>query len=165
MFGKALRRFGLTILCLVVFNGIAWAEYRAYLIEVYDHIEKKKWDAITGFSPDQYILTHGGAQRLSFFIKATWHCYGNTAGYKPACPMPAPKKPKFQKGETVQVVLDKHVTDGWKGVVELSLYRKELKSNVYGVRFGKQKVLYNRYYEFNLIKSQQISQPKSAPVR
>ena len=160
MFENVRRKLSLAIFFLMIFTGVSFAEYRAYLIEVYDHIEGKKWDAVTGFSPDQYVLTHGGAQRLSFFIKATWHCYGDTSRYEPACPMPSPKQPKFQKGDTVKVILDKHVTDGWKGVVELSLYRSELKSNVYGVRFGKKKVLYNRYYEFNLVKPKLI--PKAS---
>ena len=37
---------------LFVTNHLAYAEYRTYLLEVYDHIDRKKWDAVTGFPPD-----------------------------------------------------------------------------------------------------------------
>lgn len=129
------------------------AEYRAYLLEIYDHIDRKKWDAVTGFPPDQYILTHGGGNRLSAFLKATWHCFGDTAGYRQPCPMPAPIKPLFKKGDQVKITLNKHVTEGWIGIVEIILYRSDLGSNIYGVKFGEKRKLYNRYYEFDLEKA------------
>lgn len=147
---------------LLVTNHLAYAEYRAYLLEVYDHIDRKKWDAVTGFPPDQYILTHGGGNRLSAFMKATWHCFGDTSGYLQPCPMPAPKNPLFQKGDQVKIALEKHVTEGWIGIVEIILYRSDLKSNIYGVRFGEKRKLYNRYYEINLEKATLETQPETA---
>ena len=143
---------GLIVFCWILLSTAipAQAEYRAYLIEVYDHILQKKWDAATGFDPQQYILTHGGGNRLSSLLKATWVCYGDTNQFKPACPMPDPKEPKFKPGDQVEVTLKKHLTHGWKGTIEISLWRKDLKSNVYGIRFGDRKQMYGRYYEFNL---------------
>lgn len=151
--------------CLLLFTLLitcqsAHAEYRAYLLEIYDHIDRKKWDAITGFPPDQYILTHGGGNRLSAFLKATWHCFGDTARYRQPCPMPAPKDPLFKKGDQVKITLEKHVTEGWIGFVEIILYRSDLKSNVYGVRFGEKRKLYERYYEFNLENAIAEKQPE-----
>ncbi|NQU63232.1 MAG: hypothetical protein HQ517_02955 [SAR324 cluster bacterium] len=129
------------------------AEYRAYLIEVYDHVANKKWEERTGFSPDKYVLTHGGGNRLSVFTKATWVCYGDTSGYTPACPMPEPIKPKFRVGDQVKIMLEKHITQYWVGVVELAYYQKGVKSNVYGVRFGDKRQMFNRYFEFDLVKT------------
>lgn len=144
---------GKTVLYLMVglfFFGTAYAENRAYLLDVFDHITNDQWTAYTAFSPDKYIITHGGGNRLSVMVKATWMCYGDTSSYKPVCPMPKPKNPKFKVGDKVEVLLEKHITQGWVGTVELSLYRDDLKSNVYGVRFSTKRKLYNRYYEFNL---------------
>lgn len=143
----------LLIVFSVLFCAIstdAVAEYRAYLIEVYDHILKKKWEEYTGFSPDKYITTHGGGNRVSAFVKATWMCYGDTSDYKPVCPIPDPIEPKFQEGQQVKITLKKHITEGWIGTVELAYYQAGVMSNVYGVRFGKKRQLYNRYFEFNL---------------
>ena len=142
----------LALLILLTSTKTVFAEYRAYLIEVFDHISEKKWEAITGFSPDKYVLTHGGGNRLSVFTKATWVCYGDTATFSPACPMPDPIKPNFRVGDRVKVNLEKHPTKGWLGMVELAYYQKGVKSNVYGVRFGDKRSLYNRYFEFNLEK-------------
>ncbi|OGH00415.1 MAG: hypothetical protein A2600_10205 [Candidatus Lambdaproteobacteria bacterium RIFOXYD1_FULL_56_27] len=130
--------------------GIAKAEYRAYLIEVYDQILGKQWDSVTGFAPDHYINTHGGGNRLSALTKATWMCYGDLSRYAPACKMPPPKDPKFEVGDEVEITLQKHLTQGWKGTIELSLWREDLKNNVYGVRFGDRKNMFGSYYEFDL---------------
>ena len=152
----------LLLFTLLIISQSVYAEYRAYLLEIYDHIDRKKWDAVTGFPPDQYILTHGGGNRLSAFLKATWHCFGDTAGYLQPCPMPAPKNPQFKKGDQVKIALDKHVTEGWIGIVEIILYRSDLRSNLYGVRFGEKRKLYNRYYEFNLEKATAEKQPTAS---
>jgi len=141
------------LLCLMIFPFSLRAEYRAYLIEVYDHITQKSWEERTGFSPDKYILTHGGGNRLSAFIKATWVCYGDTSGYTPACRVPKPIKPKFKVGERVKITLEKHITQHQIGVVELAYYQKGVRSNVYGIRFGDKRQIYNRYFEFDLVKA------------
>ncbi len=139
----------------------AFAEYRAFYIEAYDHILKKKWEERTGFSPDKYILTHGGGNRLSVFVKATWMCYGDTSKFQPACPMPKPIEAKFQKGDRVKIKLKKHITEGWIGVVDVAYYQAGVKSNVYGVKFGEKRQLYNRYFEFDLEKTAAASPPPS----
>jgi hypothetical protein len=53
----------------------------------------------------------------------------------------------------VQIVLNKHLTDQWLGVIENSFFRPGLRSNVYGVRFTERGNLYTRYYESNLKKA------------
>ncbi len=146
-------KIGLLFALLVIFPFSLSAEYRAYLIEVYDHIATKKWEERTGFSPDKYVLTHGGGNRLSVFTKATWVCYGDTSGYTPACPMPNPIKPRFKVGDRVRITLDKHITQHMVGTVELVYYQKGVKSNVYGIRFGDKRQMYNRYFEFDLVKT------------
>lgn len=128
------------------------AEYRAYLIEVHDHITQKSKVEQTGFSPDKYIMTHGGGNRLTAFTKATWVCYGDTSGIKPTCPMPDPIEPRFKVGDRVRITLEKHINDGWIGVVEIAYYQRGVRSNVYGVRFGDKRQMYNRFFEFNLVK-------------
>ncbi|PCI23972.1 MAG: hypothetical protein COB67_12170 [SAR324 cluster bacterium] len=145
------------LLISLFFGSSLLAETRAYLLEVYDHISKSQWSITTGFAPDTYINSHGGGNRLSVMIKATWMCYGDTANFQPACPMPKAREPKFQAGDLVEVLLEKHITQSWQGRVELSLYREDLKSNVYGVRFGEKRQLYNRYYEFNLKLKQAVT--------
>lgn len=155
------KRLCLLFLFLFVFCKIALAEYRAYLLEVYDYIAQKKWETITGFSPDKYVQAHGGGNRLSVFTKATWMCYGNTGGYKSPCPLPNPIKPQFKKGDQVRINLQKHITQGWLGVVELAYYQKSVKSNVYGVRFGDKRQMYNRYFEFNLEKATSAPPPQA----
>jgi hypothetical protein len=140
------------LLCLMLLPMSLLAEYRAYLIEVHDHIDQKTWNERTGFSPDKYILTHGGGNRLSAFTKATWVCYGDTSRYTPACPIPKPIKPKFKVGDRVRITLEQHITSDLIGVVELAYYQKGVRSNVYGIRFGDKRKMYNRYFEFNLVK-------------
>jgi len=148
-----MKKTGLIFFLLLIFGvNTASSEYRAYLLEVYDHIIKKKWVERTGFSPDKYILTHGGGNRLSAFKKATWICSGDTSGYRPACPMPDPINPKFQKGDRIKIELEKHINDGMIGVIELAYYQKNVRSNVYGVRFGDKRQIYNRFFEFNIKK-------------
>lgn len=155
-----MKKPGLPLLiCLLLIAQNLQAEYRAYLVEVYDHIAKQKWDETTGFAPDLYITTHGGGNRLSVFVKATWHCYGDTSNFQTACPMPNPIQPVFQKGERVKITLPRHITQGWIGIVELAYYQADVKSNVYGVRFGEKRQLYNRYFEFNLEKTEQGNAP------
>ena len=157
-----MKKPGLLIVLLITLMATGLhAEYRAYLLEVYDHIDKKKWEIPTGFSPDKYITTHGGGNRLSAFVKATWRCDGDTSHFKAPCPMPNPIEPKFQKGERVKITLEKHITEGWTGIVELAYYQAGINSNVYGVRFGEKRQLYNRYFEFNLAKAES---PPPAPA-
>ena len=138
-----------------------FGEYRAFLIEVYDHIQKKQWEERTGFSPQKYMVAHGGGNRLSVVMKATWMCYGDTSQYIPVCPMPKPRNPKFKVGDRVKINLEKHITQDWVGVIELAWYQAHVKSNVYGVRFGDKRKLYNRYFEFDLEKQ---APPKPKPV-
>lgn len=147
---QRLKNLGLSLMVVLGLVPPVQAEYRAYLLEVYDHILQKKWDAATGFDPGHYIVVHGGGNRLSVLLKATWHCYGDTSQYTPTCPMPETRQGLFKVGDQVEVTLDKHMTQGWKGVVELALWRDDLKSNVYGVRFGAKKQMFGRYFEFNL---------------
>ncbi|MCP4298364.1 MAG: hypothetical protein GY786_22485 [Proteobacteria bacterium] len=139
-----------------LFGTSLLAESRAYLLDVFDHVTKDQWEIKTNFAPDTYINTHGGRYRLSVMIKATWMCYGDNSHFNPPCEMPKPKKPRFKVGDSVKVTLDKHLTRGWTGKVVISLYRADLKSNVYGVNFGGKRKLYNRYYEFNLNNNLQI---------
>jgi len=154
---------GLIVGLLLLFPSISQAEYRAYRLEVYDQILGTQWDAVTGFAPDLYINTHGGGNRLSAVIKATWMCYGDLSRYSPACVMPPTKDGLFEVGDKVEVLLKKHLTNQWKGVVELSLWREDLKSNVYGIRFGDRKDMYGRYYEFDLklVKKRETVQTQS----
>ena len=129
------------------------AEYRAYLLEIYDVIDKVNWEVNTGIPPDVYIQTHGGASRLRAIMKATWMCYGETSQYQYVCEMPTPRFPKFDVGDRVKVTLEKHLTKDWQGVIEVALWREDLKSNIYGVRFKETgNLLFSRYFEFNLEK-------------
>lgn len=130
-----------------------YAEYRAYELEVFDRVEERREIVITSFSPSDYILIHGGPQRVGVIIRASWMCWGDTSQYKKTCPPPPAITPRFQIGDKVQVILDKHVTSRWIGTIENSFYRPDLKSNVYGVRFAQRKDLYTRYYEANLQKA------------
>ncbi len=144
------------IFIFTLFGTSLLAESRAYLLDVFDHVTKDQWEIKTNFAPDTYINTHGGRYRLSVMIKATWMCYGDNSHFNPPCKMPKPRKPRFKVGDSVKVTLDKHLTRGWTGKVVISLYRADLKSNVYGVNFGGKRKLYNRYYEFNLNNNLQI---------
>ncbi|MBF0287335.1 MAG: hypothetical protein HQM14_05900 [SAR324 cluster bacterium] len=143
--------FGLGILLVLLFSyQPAYAEYRAYELEIFDRVEQRREIVITTFSPSDYTLIHGGAQRIGVIIRASWMCWGNTSKFKKVCPPPAPISPRFQVGDSVQVVLKKHISDQWVGKVENIFYRPDLRSNVYGVRFPEKKDLYTRYYEANL---------------
>ncbi|MGK5090648.1 hypothetical protein WDW89_01380 [Deltaproteobacteria bacterium TL4] len=131
----------------------AQAEYRAYELEIFDRIQRKSEVVITSFSPNDYILSNGGPQRVGVIIRASWICYGDTSDYKQVCPQPQPVNPRFNIGDRVQIILKPHITDQWIGVVENIFFRPDLKSNVYGVRFPQNKNLYTRYYEAHLNKA------------
>lgn len=162
---KSIRPFRLALLLsLFLFPFSLFAEYRAYLIEVHDHITQKSTVERTGFSPDKYILTHGGGNRLTAFTKATWVCYGDTSGIKPTCPMPKPIQPRFKVGDRVKVTLEKHLNQNWVGVVELAYYQKGVRSNVYGVRFGDKRQVYNRFFEFNLVQVETAETGQAQPA-
>jgi hypothetical protein len=152
-----MKKVVLLALFLMLLSFSAGAEYRAYYVEIYDHILKTKWDLSTGFSPDKYITTHGGGNRLSAHVKATWQCFGDTSGFKKVCPMPKPIQPEFQVGELVKVKLDKHPAEGWSGQIELAYYQASINSNVYGVRFDSKRNLYMRLFEFDLKKTDSIA--------
>jgi hypothetical protein len=129
-----------------------FAEYRAYELEVFDRIVNTSRKVITSFSPSDFIQVNGGPQRIGIIIRASWICYGDTSLYKKVCPTPKAINPRFQQGDRVQIVLKKHLTDQWLGVIENSFFRPGLRSNVYGVRFTERGNLYTRYYESNLKK-------------
>ena len=160
---KSNSRFVILIfVSLLIYSGVSLAENRTYLLEVYDHIDKRKFEIVTEFSPDKYLSTHGGGRRSSVIIKATWMCYGDTSGLIRPCKMPKPRNPIYKKGETVKVTLNKHISQGWEGIVELSLYRRDLKGNVYGVRFLSKKQMYGRYFEKDITK---VTIKKPEPVK
>ena len=131
----------------------AFSEYRAYELEVFDHITNTSRKIITSFSPSDFIQVNGGPQRIGIIIRASWICYGDTSLNKKVCPTPKAINPRFQEGDRVQIVLKKHLTDKWFGVIENSFFRPGLRSNVYGVRFAERGNLYTRYYESNLKKA------------
>ena len=134
-------------------TNLALAEYRAYEFEVFDRIANTSRRVITSFSPSDFIQVNGGPQRTGVIIRASWICYGDTSLYKKVCPQPKAINPSFQPGDRVQIVLKKHLTDQWIGVIENSFFRPGLRSNVYGVRFAERGNLYTRYYESNLKKA------------
>ena len=151
-----MNRIFLLIFSIVFFllsSSAAFGEYRAYELEVFDRIENTSRKIITSFSPSDFIQVNGGPQRIGIIIRASWICYGDTSLYKKVCPMPKAINPRFQEGDRVQIVLKKHLTDKWFGVIENSFFRPGLRSNVYGVRFTKRGNLYTRYYESNLKKA------------
>ena len=145
-------RFNFTLVFLLLSSSAAFAEYRAYELEVFDRIVNTSRKVITSFSPSDFIQVNGGSQRIGIIIRASWICYGDTSIYKKVCPMPKAINPRFQDGDRVQIVLKKHLTDQWLGVIENSFFRPGLRSNVYGVRFVERGNLYTRYYESNLKK-------------
>lgn len=133
-----------------------YAEYRAYELEVFNRLSwlpENSEIVTTTLSPMDYMLTHGGTERIGVITRASWICWGDTSRYKKICPQPPTINPRFQTGDKVQIVLKHHVTDQWVGVIENSFYRPDLRSNVYGVRFSERKNLYTRYYEAHLQKS------------
>ena len=146
-------RFNFTLVFLLLSSSAAFAEYRAYELEVFDRIVNTSRKVITSFSPSDFIQVNGGPQRIGIIIRASWICYGDTSLNKKVCPMPQALNPRFQEGERVQIVLKKHLTDQWLGVIENSFFRPGLRSNVYGVRFTERGDLYTRYYESNLKKA------------
>jgi len=146
-------RFNFTLVLLLLGSSAAFAEYRAYELEVFDRIVNTYRKVITSFSPSDFIQVNGGPQRIGIIIRASWICYGDTSLHKKVCPMPKAINPRFQEGERVQIVLKKHLTDQWLGVIENSFFRPGLRSNVYGVRFTERGNLYTRYYESNLKKA------------
>ena len=146
-------RFNFTLVLLLLSSSVGFAEYRAYELEVFDRIVNTSRKVITSFSPSDFIQVNGGPQRIGIIIRASWICYGDTSLHKKVCPMPKAINPRFQEGERVQIVLKKHLTDQWLGVVENSFFRPGLRSNVYGVRFTERGNLYTRYYESNLKKA------------
>ena len=145
-------RWNLTIMLFLLSATTLFAEYRAYELEVFDRIAKTSRKVITSFSPTDFIQVNGGPQRIGIIIRASWICYGDTSLYKVVCPTPKAINPSFQQGDRVQIVLKKHLTDQWFGVIENSFFRPSLRSNVYGVRFVERGNLYTRYYESNLKK-------------
>ena len=146
-------RFNFTLVFLLLSSSVVFAEYRAYELEVFDRIVNTSRKVITSFSPSDFIQVNGGPQRIGIIIRASWICYGDTSLHKKVCPMPKAINPRFQEGERVQIVLKKHLTDKWLGVIENSFFRPGLRSNVYGVRFTERGNLYTRYYESNLKKA------------
>ena len=146
-------RFNFTLVLLLLSSSAVFAEYRAYELEVFDRIVNTSRKVITSFSPSDFIQVNGGPQRIGIIIRASWICYGDTSLHKKVCPMPKAINPRFQEGERVQIVLKKHLTDQWLGVIENSFFRPGLRSNVYGVRFTERGNLYTRYYESNLKKA------------
>lgn len=159
----ALRRkplLGLALLGLVVLWGAApaRAEYRAYELEVIDVVECrlakqetcKRHRITTAMGPELYARTHGGPQRLGVQLMATWMCYGDTSFYKEICPRPTPREARFSVGDTVRVLLDKHITQGWQGQIEVAYFQPGIRANVYGVRFPDRQNVYARYFEKDL---------------
>ena len=146
-------RFNFTLALLLLSSSAGFAEYRAYQLEVFDRIVNTSRKVITSFSPSDFIQVNGGPQRIGIIIRASWICYGDPSLHKKVCPMPKAINPQFQEGERVQIVLKKHLTDQWLGVIENSFFRPGLRSNVYGVRFSQRGNLYTRYYESNLKKA------------
>ena len=145
--------WNLTLMLFLLSATTLFAEYRAYELEVFDQIANSSRKVITSFSPTDFIQVNGGPQRIGIIIRASWICYGDTSLYKKVCPTPKAINPSFQLGDRVQIVLKKHLTDQWLGVIENSFFRPGLRSNVYGVRFTERGNLYTRYYESNLKKA------------
>jgi len=148
---------GLVITALLLATP-ARAEYRAYQLEVVDlydcRINKRETchsaQVTTAFDPQQYLITHGGPYHIGVLMLATWMCYGDTSYYKLVCPRPPPRKPKFKVGDDVVITLQKHITEGWHGKVEVAYYQASVRSNVYGVRFPDRRGVYARYFQKDL---------------
>ncbi len=113
----------------------------------------KRFQVRTAMSPELYVRTHGGEERIGVILLATWMCRGDTSGFRAVCPRPAPREPKFSVGDAVQVKLDKHITQGWRGRVEIAYYQRSVSANVYGVRFPERQEVYGRYFEKDLEKA------------
>jgi hypothetical protein len=157
-----------TAACLLAATGLllgtaARAEYRAYELEVVDLYDCRanKRDPCrstrlaTALDPEQYLLTHGGPYHVGVLLLATWMCYGDTSTFRGVCPRPIAREPRFEPGETVRIGLEKHITEGWRGQVEVAYYQASVRSNVYGVRFPERRHVYARYYEKDLRKPEE----------
>lgn len=139
----------------------ARGEYRAYELEVVDlydcKLNKRKTcrssKILTAMDVNAYTGTHGGPYHIGVLMMATWMCYGDTSFYRPVCPRPAPKKSRFTVGDPVKITLEKHITEGWVGNVEVAYYQASVRSNVFGVRFPSRRNVYARYFEKDLKKS------------
>jgi len=155
------RTVALLALLAALAPGAARAEYRAYELEVVDTLDCKlnkrekcrSTRTVTAMSPDLYVQANGGEDRISAVVLATWMCYGDTSGQAAVCPRPNARQPKFNAGDDVRVLLKKHITEGWRGKVELAYFAERLKGNVVGVRFAERKNVYARYYERDLVKT------------
>ena len=121
----------LSVIFFLLSASTLFAEYRAYELEVFDRIVNTSRKVITSFSPTDFIQVNGGPQRIGIIIRASWICYGDTSLYKKVCPTPKAINPRFQQGDRVQIVLKKHLTDQWLGIIENSFFRPGLRSNVY----------------------------------
>jgi hypothetical protein len=161
--GAVLLPLGVVLLPLgvMLLPQMARAEFRAYELEVVDVLDCrlnkraqcKSAKITTAVSPDLYVQTNGGDDRINAVVIATWMCYGDTSEYREICPRPGPRSPKFNPGDDVRVTLKKHITEGWKGTVEV-VYRDDfLGANVVGVRFAERKNVYARYFEKDLMKA------------
>ncbi len=148
----------------------AWAEFRAYELEVTDILEcrlKKREQCkslrvLTSMAPDLYTRTHGGPGRIGAVMMATWVCWGDTSNFRAVCPRPPPRKPRFAVGDEVSVRLRQHITEGWRGKVEIAYFQRSVSSNVYGVRFADRQGVYARYFEKDLTKP---GAPAAAPAQ
>ncbi len=160
MMGLA-RRTALPVLLLLLGAGAAFGEYRAHELEVTDIIDCrlktreqcKRFRVLTSMMPDLYTRTHGGSERIGVVLLATWMCRGDTSKFRAVCPRPAPRKPRFAIGDEVSVRLKQHITEGWRGKVEVAYYQRSVNSNVYGIRFADRKAVYARYFEKDLMKA------------
>jgi len=143
---------------LALLPRAARAEYRSYELEVTDVLDCKlnkrekcrSARVLTSMSPDLYTQTNGGEGRIGVQLLATWMCYGDTSGYREVCPRPAPRNAKFNSGDEVRITLKKHITDGWRGKIEVAYYQGDIQANVYGVRFADRQNAYLRYFEKDL---------------
>lgn len=148
----------------------ALAEYRAYELEIYDiydcrlnkRVICRKTKLLTAMAPDFYQRTHGGPYHIGVLMLATWMCYGDTSFYDAVCPRPLPRKPRFSVGDSIKIKLDRHLTEGWLGNVEVAYYQESVRSNVYGIRFNDRRGVYLRYFEKDLSKAG-TPKPQSVP--
>lgn len=155
-------------LLLLLGPGSALAEYRAYELEVTDIVEcrlKKREKCrrirvLSSFAPDLYTRTHGGEDRIGVVLMATWMCHGNTSNFRAVCPRPVARKPRFSVGDEVSVRLKEHITEGWRGKVEIAYYQRSINSNIYGIRFAGRQDVYARYFEKDLAKAGAAAAPK-----
>ncbi len=166
---KAMAVAALALGVMLVGSLPARAEYRAYELEITDILdcrinqrEKcKRLRVRTAMSPDLYVRVNGGEQRIGAVLLATWVCRGDTSGFTQVCPRPAAREPKFAVGDAVQVRLKNHVTEGWKGKIELAYFQGAVSANVYGVRFAERQQVFARYFEKDLAKA--APSPQSEP--